>query len=316
MQRTVHPDTGVGPVALTVSDLPRALAFYQRSLGFHVHAQADGTAYLGGESTDQPGRDILVLTERRDARKAPGTSGLYHFAVRLPSRQELARVLQRLVETRTPLQGFADHLVSEAIYLADPDGNGIEVYCDRPRQEWQYAPDGSLRMATDPLDLEGLWAELDSHPDGWPGLHSQTRLGHMHLHVASIAEAEAFYHDILGFDLVLRYGPTASFFSAGGYHHHVGVNTWAGVEAPPAPAGAVGLRWFAIHLPDAAELQAVVEQVRAAGVGAQESADGFLVNDPSGNGILLTTAAQRVGHGAPLHLPGAFPGIWVGDMDT
>lgn len=292
MYRTIHPNTRLGPIALTVSDLPRALGFYQRSLGFQIHTQSDDTACLGSAGADHP---FLVLSERRGARKAPGTSGLYHFAILVPSRLELARALQRLTETRTPVQGFADHLVSEAIYLADPDGNGIEIYRDRPQEQWQYGHDGRLRMATDPLDLQGLMAELDGRQDLWPGLHPQTHLGHMHLHVASIPEAEAFYQGLLGFDLVLRYGPTASFFSAGGYHHHVGVNTWAGVGAPPPPAGAAGLRWFSINLPSPPELHAVMERVRSAGVPAEETQEGFLVRDPAGNAMLLATVSQPNG---------------------
>ena len=284
MNHSIHPATRLGPVSLTVSDLSRSLAFYQERLGFQVHEQSAGQAALGAG-----GEDLVLLTEQPGAQHPGRTTGLYHFAILVPSRVELAQVLRRIAETRTPVQGFSDHLVSEAIYLADPDGSGIEIYRDRPREQWEKAPDGQLRMATDPLDVEGLLGELTNQPRTWTGLSPETVLGHMHLHVGNIREAEQFYNGILGFDLMLRYGPTASFLSAGGYHHHLGINTWNGVGAPPPPSGSTGMRWFTTILPDEAALAAVTERAAAAGLPLEPSGDGFFVRDPFQNQVYLRT---------------------------
>ncbi len=274
------PDaTALGAVSLTVADLPRSLSFYTERLGFRLHARDGGAARLGAG-----GIDILELVESPRARRAPGTAGLYHFAVLLPSRAALARSLAHLAETHTPLQGAADHRVSEALYLADPEGNGIEIYRDRPRDEWVW-DDGALRMTTDPLDVDALREEGAASPAARRGVPEGTILGHVHLHVAHIAPAERFYRDVLGFDLTTRYGATASFFSAGGYHHHVACNTWAGVGAPPRPEGALGLREFVVRLPDADEIERVLVRVRAAGVSVEAPAS---VRDPSGNRVRLT----------------------------
>lgn len=278
----IHPATRLGYVHLIVSDLERSLAFYQQVLGFEIHRREVDRAYLGVGRTD-----LLVLTERRQAHKVQGTTGLYHFAILVPSRLELAQSLKNIAETQTPVDGFADHLVSEAIYLSDPDGNGIEIYRDRPRSEWKFQ-NGQLKMATDPIDLNGVLAELEGVSEPWAGLHPDTVLGHMHLHVSDLPQAEAFYHEVLGFDLMVRYGPSASFLSAGGYHHHIGINTWAGVGAPPPPPDATGLRWYVIRLPDSEELAKVVDRVRSAGLEPEEQQRGLLVRDPAQNGILLT----------------------------
>ena len=279
---SIHPDTTVGYVHLTIANLDRSLAFYQDILGFQVHRREGETVYLGAG-----GPDLLLLTEEPAAQPVSGVTGLYHFAILTPSRLALAQSLRHLAETKTPVQGFADHLVSEAIYLADPDGNGIEIYRDRPRSEWPRQ-NGQLQMASDPLDIAGILAELEAQPEPWTGLSPQTTLGHIHLHVATIPEAQAFYCDVLGFDLMVRYGPSAGFVSAGGYHHHIGFNTWAGVNAPPPPPGAIGLRYFTINLPDAAALAAVVESIEHAGVAFKEKDDVIFVRDPAQNGIVLT----------------------------
>jgi len=279
---SIHPNTTVGAVHLTVPDIERSLSFYQQYLGFKLQRREGDTAYLGAG-----GSSFLALTERPGARPALRATGLYHFAILVPSRLKLAQSLRRMAETRTPVQGASDHLVSEAIYLDDPDGNGIEIYRDRPRAEWQL-PGGQIRMATEPLDIDGVMAEMEGKPEPWTGLHPATVLGHMHLKVANIAEAEAFYSGVLGFDLMARYGSAASFLSAGGYHHHIGMNTWESAGAPPPPPDSVGLRWFTIRLPDAAELGKVAERVREAGLSLEEYADGLFVRDPAQNGVVLT----------------------------
>jgi catechol 2,3-dioxygenase len=270
--------TTIGPVSLTVADLPRALAFYTECLGFRVHADDGGIVRLGAGA-----RDLLVLVERQEARRPHGTTGLFHFAVLLPSREALALALARLAETRTLLHGASDHRVSESLYLADPEGNGIELYRDRPRDTWAWE-EGAVRMTVDPLDVEALLQEAATRETVWSGLPEGTVIGHVHLKVARIAPAERFYCDLLGFELTARYGPNASFVSMGGYHHHVAFNTWSGVGAPPPPEGATGLREFVVHLPDADEVERVLARLAKAGVPVAPDA---LVRDPSGNPVRL-----------------------------
>jgi catechol 2,3-dioxygenase len=171
------------------------------------------------------------------------------------------------------------------MYLPDPDGNGIEIYRDLPREEWTYTK-GELQMATDPLDVEALLAEAMEQPGQWPGLDPATVLGHMHLHVANIPQAEAFYVNVIGFERVTAM-PSATFVSAGGYHHHLGFNTWLGVGAPPPPANAVGLRYFVIYLPDEAAMNEVLTRVRQANITMEQTPTGYLVRDPSQNGVML-----------------------------
>lgn len=276
----IHPQTRMGAVHLTVASLERSLDFYRRVIGLTLQRREGDTAYLGAG-----GADLLVLSERPGARRVSGTTGLYHYAILVPSRRELARVLVRIAETQTPVDGLVDHWISEAIYLPDPDGHGIEMAADRPREQWPPLQ-AIARRGNLPLDLEGLIAELRDAPQRTE-LAAESVIGHVHLHVAGIAQAEAFYHGVLGFD-TLPYGiPTAGFVSAGGYHHHIGYNTWAGFGAPPPPTDAVGLQWFVVELPTPAELQKVVDRVRATGLAVAEQEEGFLVRDPSTNGVLL-----------------------------
>ena len=273
--------TAPGTVSLTVGDLDRSIGFYTERLGFTVRSQGGGQARLGTGS-----RDILVLVERPGARRARRATGLYHFAVLLPSRAALARSLARLAEMRQPLQGASDHLVSEALYLADPEGNGIELYRDRPRAEW-VRESGALVMSTLPLDLDALLEEAERQPAPWGGLPEGTTLGHVHLHVAHIAPAERFYRDVLGLSLTTRYGEMASFLAAGDYHHHVAINTWQGVGAPRPPEDAAGLREFTLALGDAEALARAAGRLRAAGVAIDETGSGALARDPSGNAVRL-----------------------------
>ena len=268
----------MGPVTLTVADLPRALAFYRERIGLRVHEEDGVSARLG-----VGGDDLLVLHGRKNAARAVGTTGLFHVAILLPSRAALARALHRFATTRTPLQGAADHRVSESLYLADPEGNGIELYRDRPRESWAW--DGGLvGMATDPLDLDALLAEGEADETPWTGLPAGTTIGHVHLRVAHIAPAERFYCDVIGFDLTARYGDRASFVAAGGYHHHVAFNTWMGVGAPPPPPGAAGLQEFVIRLDDADAVGRVLTRARAAGAPAGPE---NVLCDPSGNAVRL-----------------------------
>lgn len=279
---TLPASLTLGLVHLAVAQLERSLEFYQRHLGFQLHRREGATAYLGaGEA------DLLLLTEQSGARPVFGRTGLYHFAILVPSRVELAQGLRRLAETETPMQGFADHLVSEALYLADPDGNGIELYRDRPRTDW-YDARGQFRMGTEPLDVDGLLGELKGGTREWAGLAKGTTLGHMHLKVANIPQAKQFYCEVLGFDLLMNWH-NALFVSAGGYHHHLGLNTWESAGAPPPPPEATGLRHFTVRLP-AAELSPVKERVQQAGVTSDDLPNGFRVRDPFQNVLHFVTA--------------------------
>jgi catechol 2,3-dioxygenase len=278
---SIAPATHIGAAALTVASLERSLAFYQEALGFRLQRREGGEAALGAG-----GPDLLRLTEQPGARPARGVTGLYHFAVLVPSRRDLARSLRRLAELRVPLQGASDHAVSEALYLADPDGNGIEIYRDRPRAEWPRAGH-EVRMTVEPLDLDGVLGDLAVDEEPWDGLRPATTIGHMHLHVADIGAARRFYVELLGFELMQSFGGQADFVAAGGYHHHLGYNIWAGRGAPPPAPDMAGLRWFEVLLPDQQALDALLERVRAADLPLEQTAGGVVVRDPSQNAVVL-----------------------------
>jgi len=283
---SIHPDTSMGSVRLTVSDLRQSGAFYERTLGLEARDQDDGTLALG-VSGGHP------LIELRGNSTAPplnrSATGLFHLAILMPSRRDLAFALARLAEARWPLDGASDHLVSEALYLSDPDGNGIEIYRDRPREEWRHSA-GQLEMATLPLDLGSLLGDLSGVDELQRLAPPGTEMGHVHLQVADLSDAESFYSGVLGFDVMVRGYPGALFVSAGGYHHHLGLNTWHSAGSAPPLEGAIGLRSFEITLPDSNELDRVLERVRAAGLELEQSDLGSLVRDPSGNRVLPRAA--------------------------
>lgn len=283
MSPSLPAQLSLSRVHLNVQNLERSLAFYQQALGMQLHRQEGDTAYLGAGRAD-----LLAITERPTASRAARATGLYHFAILTPSRFELAQSLRRLAETRTPLQGFSDHLVSEAIYLGDPDGHGIEIYRDRPRTDWVDAA-GNFRMGSEPLDVQGIIAELGETPPDWSGLHPETVLGHMHLHVRNVPEAVKFYRDVLGFDVMAEWNG-AAFVSAGGYHHHLGLNTWGTLNAPPPPPESISLRSFVITLPHVKDWAPVQSRLQAAGVPVEAQANGWLVRDPSQNALVFTHA--------------------------
>lgn len=284
-QTPIHADTAIGAVRLTVSDLGRSQMFYERALGLSTTELDDGTLALG-VAGERP------LIELRGDYAAPRlnrrTTGLYHLAVLVPTRRDLAFALKRLADERSPLDGASDHLVSEALYLSDPDGNGIEIYRDRPRGDWPYEDD-QLQMATNALDLRDVLAEIDGAEEPQRQAPSGTRVGHVHLQVAELKQSEAFYNGVLGFDVVVRRYPGALFLSAGGYHHHIGMNTWHSAGADPPASAAVGLRSFEVVLPSDEELERVLGRIRAAGVKTETPPDGAtIVRDPSGNAVQLS----------------------------
>src|SRR5919201_5575221 len=248
-------ETRMGPVHLTVSDLERSVDYYRRVVGLDVLGQDAGRASLGADSTA-----LLGLVEEPAAQPSDGYTGLYHFALLQPDRPSLARWLAHAVRDRVTLTGLSDHYVSEAIYLRDPDHHGIEIYADRPRERWE----GQVmqRMTTVPLDVEDLLGELDDPASApFDGLAEGTTVGHVHLRVADVDDTVGFYRDVLGFELMAQLGRTAAFLSAGGYHHHIGANTWESAGAAAPPPGTATLRRAAIVLPDEDERDRVADRI-------------------------------------------------------
>lgn len=285
---SIDPATQMGLLSLSVSDLERSVTFYTQALGFNLLQRNDSDATLAAGGTP-----LLLLTERPGAKPWPrdraSYTGLFHFAILLPTRADLGRWLRHWIEIGMPLPGQGDHLVSEALYISDPDENGIEIYRDRPRDEWTW-DNGAVRMATDPVDLQGVLREAEQSGQPWAGMPAGTRLGHMHLQIGDIPQAVTFYHEVLGFDITARM-PSALFLSAGGYHHHLGMNTWFSKGATPAPADTVGLRFFTVDLPSEAARRAVVARLEAAGVAYQQADGAVVVQDPWQNTILLHLGA-------------------------
>jgi catechol 2,3-dioxygenase len=278
--------TDLGAVRLTVSDIARSRAFYERAIGLSSFDHADGGVSLGVDA-EHP---LIELVGDSDApalnRRA---TGLYHLAILLPSRRDLGFALARIAEARWPLDGASDHLVSEALYVSDPDGIGIEIYRDRPRDQWRRDRD-QLQMPSEPLDLDGVIGEIQGAQELQSRAPVGTKLGHVHLQVADLGATEDFYRGVLGFDVMVRLYPGALFLSAGGYHHHIGTNVWHSRGASPPEPGAVGLRSFEIVLPSNAERDRVLDRVREAGIEMTHSDAGVLIRDPSGNGVELRTA--------------------------
>jgi catechol 2,3-dioxygenase len=273
-----EPNIFVGEVNIKVKNLDYSLTFYQNIMGFQVLEKSEGKAVL---TTD--GKTPLVTLEQPEdaVAKTARTSGLYHFAILLPSRADLSVFLRHMIQTGYPL-GAADHYVSEALYLNDPDGNGIEVYRDRPSAEWKWN-NGLVDMATEELDGNAILEESDAE---WNGLPAGTLMGHIHLHVANLKKAEQFYTKGLGFEIVSYY-PQAAFLSTGGYHHHIAINTWQGEGAATPPKNSVGLNWYSLVFPNAAVRQNAIKQLKQLGALVTEEADFYVTSDPSGNQIRL-----------------------------
>lgn len=282
--KTIHPDTQIGVVTLTVADLARSVAFYEENIGLKRQVSTPEKVILGAGS-----RPLLQLQALPAARYTPRTTGLYHFALRVPSRLALAQTIENLARTQTSIDGASDHIVSEALYLHDPDRHGIEIYRDRPRDTW-YDATGRLLMDTKRLDFEGIMAELATDARPWQGLPPETDMGHIHLRVADVKQTGDFYQNVLGFGLMAAMD-TALFLSAGGYHHHIGMNVWAGVGVPAPACDAARLVSYEILLPDDAALAEVLQRVEAVGVKAVQQDAGWWLCDPSHNGIVLRAAA-------------------------
>jgi catechol 2,3-dioxygenase len=275
---SLHPATLLGPITLRVADIERSVRFYQKVIGLAHVRQGDGHASLG-VGNEPP---LIFLKETPGARHVPRNSGLYHFAILLPTRADLGSALQRLIDAEVRI-GQADHLVSEALYLSDPDGNGIEIYRDRPRTEWTWR-DGKVEMAVDPLDLDSLLWDARKAAGSLTDAPAGTSIGHIHLQVSDVQQAVRFYHEILGFAITASF-QGAAFLSAGGYHHHLGLNSWNTRGAPPASPDTAGLEEFTIRVPSADEQARIAERLKEAGIQGVVDNGHLRVRDPWNIGI-------------------------------
>lgn len=279
----------LGRVTLQVANLERSLYYYQQVLGFRVLTRSSDHAMLAAHGDDTP---LVELREKRGAAPVPrrGRLGLYHFAILLPDRAALGRLVSHLAEIGER-SGASDHLVSEALYLQDPDGLGIEVYADRPRALWRHEQ-RQLVMDTRPLDLESLVQAAGGEP--WSGMPAGTTIGHVHLHVGDIGHAAEFYHDGLGFDKIVWSYPGALFLSAGGYHHHLGVNSWAAGSEPAGDDDARLVEWEII-VPSLDDARDALESLATAGFAVEPASDGGSAQDPWGVRLRLRSGAQSHG---------------------
>jgi catechol 2,3-dioxygenase len=287
-RKSIHPETKVGQLSLTISDLDRSLEFYTSAIGFQLLGRTDTSAILGAG-----GKPLLSLEERKGADAWPrggrGYTGLYHFAILLPSRADLGAWVAHWLDMGYPI-GQGDHGVSEALYLEDPDMHGIEIYRDRPRAEWPRQ-NGQIMMGTGTVDIRGMIEEARQKGVRFNRLPPGTTLGHMHLQVGDIPEAEKFYCDVLGFDIVASM-PSALFVSAGGYHHHIGMNTWHSQSAGRPPDDSVKLNLFTVELPNDDAREEVLKRLDQAQVSYARVSNDVVLDDPWGNRVLL-----RVAHG-------------------
>ncbi len=266
---------------LVVTDLPLVSSFYQSMLGLKVIEKSASGEVLGVDGTP-----LLTLTTGKDIRVAPrNAAGLFHTAFLMPSRTELARWLRHAAHNNVVLDGASDHLVSEAIYLSDPEGNGIEIYADRPHGQWKFHQDGQVEMATLRLDLQSLY---NSAPDdAWSGMADGTAIGHIHLQVGNIPEADIFYRDVLGLKLMARY-PGASFFATGDYHHHVAANIWNSRGAGIRADGMTGLSDYTLRFNDKASLDKAVAKLDELEIKSEKRNGGVFLHDPWGIGLTLS----------------------------
>lgn len=292
---SIHPKTLMGTISLKVANLTNQLEFYQKAMGFQLHWQDGNRAGLGAG-----GRDLLLLTEEPNLKKYRGVTGLYHVAYVFPNKRQLAIAMGRLFALKYP-NAPTDHIMTKTTYLDDLEGNGIELYCESPEDgTWRFVngkyesirADGSWSDGREPLDVEALFTHLKDDDRLDQPIPPETRIGHMHLHVRDVDEAVDFYHGVIGFDVMgLAKAYQMGFVSAGGYHHHLGLNTWQGRGAPPPPPDAVGLNYYTIDLPNQQAYDEVVARVDAAGIPSNQTEAGLFLQDPSQNGVVLRVAA-------------------------
>ena len=289
---SINPKTQMGHISLTVANLDNQLEFYQKAMGFKLHWRDGNKAGLGAG-----GKDLLLLTEESNVKKYRGVTGLYHVAYLFPNRRELAIAVGRLFALKYP-NSPTDHIMTKTTYLDDLEHNGIELYCESPEDgSWTfkegkfetYRKDGSWSDGREALDVDALFTHLKEDDKLDAPVPLELKIGHVHLHVRDVDEAVDFYHGVIGFDITGVAKPfQMGFVSAGGYHHHLGLNTWQGRGAPPPPPDAVGLRHFTIDLPNQQAYDEVIARVDKAGISSNQTDDGLLIYDPSQNGVVLT----------------------------
>jgi len=283
MTTQLPADTALGVVTLKTADLARARDFYTHVLGMNILTQTEHSVMLGADTP------LVQLRQDAHFHAVPRiTTGLYHAAILLPSRIDLSHLILHVIEQHYPLQGYADHLVSEAFYLADPDGNGIELYRDRPREQWKLSGD-RIEMANAPIDLDEFFGEAQRHPRVWAGLPNETVIGHMHLRIGDADQAVSFYTDVIGFSVMASWHG-AGFVSAGGYHHHLGLNHWQSRGAPSAPEHAIGLDSWTIVLSSPHDLLTVKARLDAANIAYASTDSSLTLRDPWGIRLHVVTA--------------------------
>ncbi|MCA1029674.1 VOC family protein [Bacillus timonensis] len=283
MASTFHqsPNTYVRHVHINVTDIQRSLSFYQDIIGFQILSQSDDQAILSADGLSP----LLTIQQPKALEpKQNRTTGLYHFALLLPTRHDLATFIQHIAKKRYRIQGGSHHGISEALYLADPDGNGIEVYADTPTSTWRWEDD-RLALQSEPLDIEELLQVAKGQQ--WNGLPTDTIMGHIHLHVANLDEVDKFYQQGLGFTLVSQLSKQAHFYATGNYHHHIGVNVWNGVGAPKPSENSVGLVYYDVVFPSEQKREKMINNLKALGYPVREDAQQHFTEDPSGNVIRL-----------------------------
>ena len=274
------PVSYVGEIALKVMDIQKMKQFYQEIIGFEVISEMQNNVELGA------GGKVLVKLEAIEGLtpKQGRYAGLYHFAILLPTREDLGKILIHLHQQGIQL-GSSDHLVSEALYLSDPEGNGIEIYRDREPEQWNWSNE-EVSMAVDPIDAQGLVEEAQKTPEPWKGMPDTTVMGHIHLHVSNLMEAKSFYVDGLGFEVVSSMGGQALFLADKKYHHHIGMNVWNGIGIPALPEKEAGLHYYTLIMEEEKRSK-VADNLRTMGTEVTEHNNYWEVKDPSGNSIRL-----------------------------
>lgn len=280
------PHPVIGTATLMVHNIERMLAFYKDIFGFRVHERSQGAVSLSAD-----GKNVLLkLEEDTEAKlRKTRTTGLYHIAFLLPGRTDLADVLKHLAQRRYPLQGASDHDVSEALYLADPEGNGLEIYVDRDTTSWKWEK-GQVFMTTKPLDIDDLL--MDASQAGWNGMPSDTLIGHIHLQVSNLEDSKAFYCDGIGLDPVLRFGSQALFISWHNYHHHIGLNTWNSAGEGPPKEKSTGLKHFSIVFSDEDERRKAIARLKILNAWITEENGTIITKDPSGIHMILEVSRK------------------------
>lgn len=280
---SINHSTQTGAVGLKTANLEKLIDFYTYMIGLEVLTSNDETAVLGIKETDTK---LLVLRKIESPAIRQRKTGLYHTAFLLPTRKDLGNTLFALLKKKAPIIGASNHGYSEAVYLEDPEGNGIEIYRDKPKSEWAIQPDGRIAGITEEMDAEGVLASRDEATDKFP---TGTVVGHVHLTVADLAATEKFYREVLGLSLKDRFGNQANFFAAGDYHHHIGTNTWAGQQLPAPNEQDLGLDFFTLVVPNRTALEELKENIEREGAKIMEMTDhGIVLLDPNG----LTVAVE------------------------